>query len=489
MTSDAASWADQAAAALRAHPHVAAVKVVALDSAAPDLIAPDLIAYVVPAPAAYAPSDSVARDYMNIWRRVYDAMYERPPSDALWDIGCWRDSYRQEPIPLAEMVAWTQETVAYLLGFAPRRVLEIGCGSGLLLYRIAPHCEKFVGLDYSGSVIARLRADLAQRGEEFHHVEVYERSADELATVAGGPFDLIILNSVVMYFPTEDYLEKILAQAAGMVTPGGHIFVGDIRDRGLREIFHLSLVLSRLPPSETAAAVSRALRDSIAQEKELLVPPRFFAGLRGRIAGLAGVRVQLKRSAARNEMARFRFDAMLAIGAKEVSSTPLGEINVAAFDLAALERLVAAQGARAFAVRDMINARLLPEAALLWLLGPGETRSVGALLGMIAVTGIDPAAVVAMAPQHGLVVAVAPANSGTVSRFDAVFWPDGEPPPEAVWAFTCPASEKGGGLALSIHLRQRLDRRLVQALREHLAQHVSADRVPRRIQIVATLPD
>ena len=47
------------------------------------------------------------------------------------------------------MREWVDVTVARIAALQPERVLEIGCGTGLLLYRLAPNCERYVGTDFS----------------------------------------------------------------------------------------------------------------------------------------------------------------------------------------------------------------------------------------------------------------------------------------------------------------------------------------------------
>ena len=54
-----------------------------------------------------------------------------------------------------------------------------------------------------------------------------------------------MINSVVQYFPTVDYLVRVLEGAARIVKPGGTIFVGDVRSLPLLETFHLSVELYR----------------------------------------------------------------------------------------------------------------------------------------------------------------------------------------------------------------------------------------------------
>ncbi len=154
------------------------------------------------------------------WQRVYDAAYEHAAPDPLLDTTCWKDSYSGAPIPAEQMAEWVNDTVVRILELKPRRILEIGCGTGLLLYRLAPHCDEYVGLDISQTAIERLTADLAARGREFAHVSVHQRGADQLQDFAARRFDLVIINSVVMYFPSEDYLSSVLDNAVGMVGRG-----------------------------------------------------------------------------------------------------------------------------------------------------------------------------------------------------------------------------------------------------------------------------
>jgi cyclopropane fatty-acyl-phospholipid synthase-like methyltransferase len=44
------------------------------------------------------------------------------------------------------MQEWVDRTVERILSLQPQRVLEIGCGMGLLLFRIAPHCSYYFGM-------------------------------------------------------------------------------------------------------------------------------------------------------------------------------------------------------------------------------------------------------------------------------------------------------------------------------------------------------
>ena len=77
-------------------------------------------------------------------------------------ISGWNGSYTGDPIPLKEMVEWRSATVDRIMALQPRRVLEIGAGSGLVLSQIAPCCEHYVGTDISAVAIDTLARSLEQ---------------------------------------------------------------------------------------------------------------------------------------------------------------------------------------------------------------------------------------------------------------------------------------------------------------------------------------
>ena len=52
--------------------------------------------------------------------------------DETFDIVGWNSSYTGQPIPEEEMREWVDQTVERILSLRPKRVLEIGCGTGLL---------------------------------------------------------------------------------------------------------------------------------------------------------------------------------------------------------------------------------------------------------------------------------------------------------------------------------------------------------------------
>ena len=132
------------------------------------------------------------------------------------------DEYRDRVIGLA----------APRLG-AGRRVLEIGSGSGLLLWEIAPRVARYVGLDPSALTQERNRAHAAEIGAD--NVELPAGFAHEIASWPGGAFDLVILASTVQFFPGPLYLEQVVAEALRLLAPGGALLIADVPDARRQE--------------------------------------------------------------------------------------------------------------------------------------------------------------------------------------------------------------------------------------------------------------
>ncbi len=249
------------------------------------------------------------------WRAVHDERY------AVADVGPsfvgWDSSYTGQPIPEEEMQEWLRNTVERIRGLGPRRVLEIGCGVGLLLERLAPACEKYRGTDLSGEAIDKLRRWIGVQSN-WRRIELERCSALEAAESRRDRYDTVILNSVIQYFPDVEYLHSVLEGVVAQVSPGGRIFVGDVRHLGLLGVFHSSTQLSRAAPEMRVAQLRRLVARAIENEKELLVDPRYFEELPSRIPGITGTQVLLKRGSASTEMTRYRYDVVLHVGGNSI---------------------------------------------------------------------------------------------------------------------------------------------------------------------------
>ncbi len=237
----------------------------------------------------------------------------QPRCDETFNIIGWNSSYTGEPIPTAEMHEWVENACGRILSGSVKRVLEIGCGTGLLLYRIAPHCEQYVATDFSETALQQLRRTVSLR-PELSHVRFYRRMADDFEGIDERHYDTVILNSVVQYFPNAEYLMQVLEGAIGAVADGGRVFLGDVRSLRLLEAFHASVQLQKAPANLSINELRERVNRQVGQERELVIDAGFFRALKGRLSAITHVEILPKRGRGNNELTKFRYDVILHTG-------------------------------------------------------------------------------------------------------------------------------------------------------------------------------
>ncbi|MFJ9850401.1 non-ribosomal peptide synthase/polyketide synthase [Streptomyces sp. NPDC101150] len=356
-------------AALAAHPGVARTAVIARQDRTE---APDdkrLVAYVVARNAAEDGRDRrLERDHVAEWREIYDALPVAAQRTAFGqNFTGWNSSYDAGPIPVEQMREWRDETVARILALQPRRVLEVGVGTGLLLSQVAPHCQRYWATDFSATAIDALTAEVSRDPGLAERVTLETRPAHDTDGLPAGGFDTIVINSVVQYFPTADYLVDVINRLMRLLAPGGTLFVGDVRNLRFQRSLTTAVQLHRAGPDTDLPTVRRAVEQAVLVEKELLVDPDFFAALREHGEDIAGVAVQVKRGRHHNELTRYRYDVTLH--KHPVAPFPSGEPVEAewgrqAGGLNELRELLLERGPAGLRVTGVPNSRVVRETAL-----------------------------------------------------------------------------------------------------------------------------
>jgi ubiquinone/menaquinone biosynthesis C-methylase UbiE len=281
----------------------------------------------------------------------------------------WDSSYDLRPIPGDEMREWRDHTAERILATRPRRVLDVGCGTGLFLFRIAPHCEQYVGVDASAEALRAIERDATFAS--LRGVTLREARAHQLAErFAPASFDTVVFNSVVQYFPNVEYLVEALEQAARLVAPGGTLFVGDVRALPSLELLHESVAISQGPAERSLAEVRSHVRQRMAHETELVIDPAFFAAMRAHLPEARECRVLAKRGHVSNELTCYRYDVAIRLGgdpSPDAAAVPslfvasLDEVRALLADRPSLLRLTDVLDARL--ARDLRAHALLRAAA------------------------------------------------------------------------------------------------------------------------------
>jgi amino acid adenylation domain-containing protein len=458
-----------------------------------------LVAYLVRQPDYRGSTEQVAQwqaRQIEQWQYLYDQLYQQTAlaTDLTFNIVGWESSYTGQPLPAEEMQEWRDYTVERILALRPQRVLEIGCGTGLLLFRVAPHCEFYLGTDFSPGPLHQLRQQFSQPGRALPQVRLEQRTAADFAGLETSMFDTIILNSVVQYFPHIDYLLQVLAGAVKALAPGGAIFVGDVRSLTLAPQFYTSVQLFQAPALLARAQLQQRVERHMAREVELLLDPAFFAALSSHLPEISQVDIQLKRGHSHNELTKFRYDVTLRVG--ELNRPPIPaephlqlDWSASRLTLSMLRRrLVEAQPALLH-VAQIPNARLLAETKAVVLLNDVLSPETAGELRRLAQTapdkrGIEPEAVLALAVECGYTASLTWAASGMADCFDAILVKKGAALPD----LRPPAAPRPWHTYANNPLQAKFNRELLPELRRHLKSKLPDYMLPEAFVLLNSLP-
>lgn len=132
-------------------------------------------------------------------------------------------------------------------GLAGRRVLDVGCGGGLLAEGMARRGARVTGIDLSPGALEVARLHALEGGVTVDYRQV---AAEELADVERGAFDLVTCLEMLEHVPDPTLVVQALAQ---LVRPGGDVICSTINRNP--KAFALAIVgaeyLLRLLPAGT----------------------------------------------------------------------------------------------------------------------------------------------------------------------------------------------------------------------------------------------
>lgn len=430
------------------------------------------------------------------WRKTYDLIqFSKNASSGpagFRTVG-WDSSYTRQPIPAEEMREWVDTTVESIARLGARSICEIGCGTGMLLMRIAPHCERYVATDFSGEVLKSVRVQLQNEAAPTEHVELFERSADNFDRLAADSFDAVVINSVVQYFPDAAYLTRVLEGAARIVRPGGHVFVGDVRSLPLLPMFAASVEMFQAAGELSVRELWERTDRRIARDPELTLSPAYFLSLRSRLGKIAAVEIEPRPGRFDNEMTRFRFNAILHVGQNGRESLPVvfedwGERACTAAEIRSWLR----GGTGPLAAQRIPNARLAADGtALDWLRRAAGTCKISELRTEAKRSpgaGIHPDDLATIGRELGFRVRLSWAAARPDGSYDALFTPitpDNGSPLSVPW----PEPERAAFLRLAnTSLHRPLQIELISRLRAHCSLHLTRDCSPDEFVQVDSLP-
>ena len=383
--------------ALAQHPNIKESVVILRED--PDFD-PRLVAYIVPNETG---KDSEVRQLVEqqveLWQSIFDDGYYQQDTeidDPTLNFTGWNDSYTGQPYAKTEMEEWRDKTVEQILELAPKRVWEIGCGTGMLLFKVAPYCQTFIGTDFSTKALQYVQENLRLQNLD-KKVTLKQSAANQFEGIDSQSYDLVILNSVIQYFPAIDYLLDVLDGVINSIEIGGKILIGDVRNFKLLDAFHTAVEFYRADDDLSIKELRQRIRNSLRTEEELLVDPNFFIALKQKYSRISQVQIELKRGYNQTEMNRFRYDVILYLDQPQIQPlvTEWQWLNwqVEQLSLEKIQRILDTQKPDLLGIQDIPNIRLVSEMILLEKVSEfeGTVKQLKAILGPMA-TGINPEA-------------------------------------------------------------------------------------------------
>lgn len=288
---------------------------------------------------------------VNAWGSIYDEAYAKADainSDPTLNYSGYGNSYTPGAVhEIPTILEWVETTCGRIFDLfqaeqtVPKRVLEMGCGNGMILFRCAQHpgTELYHGADISTEATQYIMKQLNSKEEPsflppLPHVQCHSPiGAHESLNFKKNRLDTIVCNGVSMYFPSLEYTLTCIQNALDTLAPGGAFFLGDVRSLPHHAHFIASTLLfhaakgeywvgggrsevKRTPgspaadPDKPCADLPDRVARGVLMEKELLIDPAFFVKLHeeGLLKGCAKIQMDLKRGAIDSEFTMYRYD-------------------------------------------------------------------------------------------------------------------------------------------------------------------------------------
>ncbi|MBW7477832.1 AMP-binding protein, partial [Paenibacillus oenotherae] len=249
----------------------------------------------------YEERESVHNTLMNkeLWEYIGDT------ADDDIAAGGWVNSYTGLLFSPEEMDEYSENTLVKLqpLLHKSAKLLELGCASGLTMFKLAPYVQFYCGTDLSGVIIEKGIRQAEER--QINNVELICLAAHELDELEHEGFDVVILNSVVQSFHGHNYLRQVLGKALSKLGDKGTIFLGDIMDQERKDELLQSLAAFKAEYPECPTKTDFS--------EELFLAKDFIRDWAADYPEIINVSFSTKEHTIANELTRFRYDAVIEV--------------------------------------------------------------------------------------------------------------------------------------------------------------------------------
>jgi len=124
--------------------------------------------------------------------------------------------------PLHDINPLRLDWIDAAIGLSGKRVLDVGCGGGLLSEGMAVRGAEVTGIDLSEKPLGVARLHLLESGQKVDYRKI---SAEQMAAEMPGAYDAVTCLEMLEHVPDP---ASIVASCARLVKPGGQVFFSTI---------------------------------------------------------------------------------------------------------------------------------------------------------------------------------------------------------------------------------------------------------------------
>lgn len=146
--------------------------------------------------------------------------------------------------PLHDINPLRIDWIDQAISLAGKRILDVGCGGGLLSEGMAVHGANVVGIDLSEKPLGVARLHLLETGQKVDYRKI---SVEELAEQMPGEFDAVTCLEMLEHVPNPS---SVITACARLVKPGGQVFLSTLNRNPKSYLFAVigaEYVLQMLP--------------------------------------------------------------------------------------------------------------------------------------------------------------------------------------------------------------------------------------------------
>ncbi|KAI8200117.1 Nonribosomal peptide synthetase dtxS1 [Colletotrichum sp. SAR 10_86] len=283
--------------------------------------------------------DEFEAEQVQLWesvfdRRVYATIDDEARRETVGrDFTGWISAYDGSLLDKTDMNEWLDDTIDMMVTHGirdgPVSIVELGTGSGMILFSLARHIRSYHGIEPSRRAVDFVSATAQSIPELADRVHVYEGTATDFHLLGSPSPDLVVINSVAQYFPSQAYLLEVVEGILKFGSAQTVVF-GDIRSFALQKEFLVTKALHATGGKASKGALREKISELEQAEIEFMIDPAFFTSLPDRFPGIVEhVCIVPKKMKATNELSCYRYAAVLYIASGSQQSGEKQQQHVA----------------------------------------------------------------------------------------------------------------------------------------------------------------